>query len=32
VFARYVGLVRIEAFGLAGDLVSGTVGGTPIGP
>ena len=32
VFARYVGLVRVEAFGLAGDLVSGMVGGTPIGP
>jgi hypothetical protein len=32
VFARFVGLVRVEAFGLAGDLVSGTVGGAPIVP
>ena len=32
VFARFVGLVRVEAFGLAGNLVGGTVGGVPIGP
>jgi len=31
-FARYVGLVAVEAFGLAGELTGGMVGGVPIGP
>ena len=31
-FARYVGLVAVEAFGVAGELTGGMVSGTPIGP